>query len=392
LMILGAGRNEIPAIKKAKEMGVKTLVCDMNENAPGLRLGDYNIVAKTRDPAEYVNIAKRYRINGVMTVSVESLVRTISIIAEEMGLTGISRDAASKVTNKVLMKKALKSHRIPCGAFVSATSLGEALENVKKLKFPIVIKPADRAGSRGVFSLEDEKDLNKYFNTSLSESRCGEVIIEEFIDGIESTVDSITYKGKTHVLGISDKEKIHTPNIIAMDLTFPPRYTKEMQGAVRETVCRSLEALSVDFGPSHVEVIVNDRGPHVIEVAGRAGGGLIPSDVLPHLCGFDVIEKYIKLALGEDPQIPEYALQNGVTLRFFKTPERGTLKSITGAEEAGRIDGVMKISFTIKRGDVLKPLKEDNDRGGFVIAMGKDRTQASAVADRAEEMIKFNVK
>ncbi|MGB2706492.1 MAG: ATP-grasp domain-containing protein, partial [Candidatus Omnitrophota bacterium] len=187
LMILGAGQNEVPAIKRAKEMGIKTIVCDMNNNAPGLEYGDYNVVARTKDPKEYVDIAKKRKINGVMTVSVESLVPTISIIAEELGLTGISKDAASNVTNKVSMKKVLKSHNIPCGTFVSAGSLTEALENVKKLKFPLVIKPADRAGSRGVFKLENEGGLNKYFNISLGESRCKEVIIEEFIEGIEST-------------------------------------------------------------------------------------------------------------------------------------------------------------------------------------------------------------
>ena len=105
-----------------------------------------------------------------------------------------------------------------------------------------------------------------------------------------------------------------------------------------------------------------------------------------------MIEKYIKLALGEDPQIPEYTLKHSVALRFFKAPEKGTLKSISGREEATKIGGVLKIGFNVKEGDALKPLREDNDRGGFVIAIGKDRAQASARAGRAEGVIRFNVK
>ncbi|NQT22275.1 MAG: ATP-grasp domain-containing protein, partial [Candidatus Omnitrophica bacterium] len=347
--------------------------------------------AKTKDPSEYVEIAKKYKINGVMTVSVESLVNTISIIAIELGLPGISREAAANTTNKILMKKALKKHNIPCGNFISAKSNEEAMDRIKELVFPLVIKPADRAGSRGVFKLNNKDDLARFFNISLDESRSGEVIIEEFVEGIESTIDSITYGKKTYVLGISDKEKIETPNIIAMDLTFPPRYSKTMQNKVKEVVTASLDALGVGFGPSHIEVIVGDKGPVVIEIAARAGGGLIPSDILPHLCGFNVVEKYIKLALGENPQIPSFELENSVVLRFLRAPSEGILQSISGIKEARKIKNILKLDFIVKKGDALKPLREDNDRIGFVIAKGRDRQEAQAVADRAEEMIKFNV-
>jgi len=391
-MILGAGMNEVPAIIKARQMGIRTLVCDMNENAVGLTYGDYNAVPKTKKPDEYINIAKKYKIDGIMTVSVESLVRTISIVAKELELPGLSHEAALNVTNKVRMKKALKKKGVPCSAFVSAKSLNEALNEIDKLKFPAVIKPADRAGSRGVFKLKNKDDLKKFFNTSLGESRCGEVIIEGFIEGIESTIDSLTYGGKTYILGISDKEKIETPNIIAMDLTFPPRYSSLMQDKVRKIVFDSLKALSVKFGPSHIEVIVNDDGPQVLEVAGRAGGGLIPSDILPHLCGFDVMEKYIKLALGENLEIPDYCLKNSVTLRFFKAPSIGVLDSISGIEEAKKIKNVLKIGFMVKKGDTLKPLKEDNDRIGFAIVKGKTRFEASKIADKVEKIVKFNLR
>ena len=392
LMVLGAGKNEVPAIKKAKDMGIRTVVCDMDKDAPGLQCGDFNVTAKTKDPAEYLDIARRYKINGVMTVSVESLVRTVSVIAKELGLPAITEQAAANATNKVLMKKALKEHGIPSARFVSASSLKEARLKAAALKFPQVIKPVDRAGSRGVFKVEDIQGLSDVFDASIREARSGEVIIEEFIDGIESTIDSVTYRGRTSILGISDKEKVHTPNIIAMDLTFPPRYSEEMQERVKKVVDDALKALSVDFGPSHVEVIVNENGPSVIEVAARAGGGLIPSDILPHLVGFDVMEKYIKLALGEDPGIPDYTLGDSVTLRFFKAPTSGVLRRISGVEKARKMENVLKIDFIIKEGDRLNVLKEDNDRVGFVIAKGKNRSEAARTADMVEGAIKFHIK
>ena len=391
LMILGAGNNEVPAIQKARTLGISTVVCDMNKNAPGLKLGDHNVVAKTKDIEEYLGIAKKYKIDGVMTVSVESLVFAVSKIAQNLGLAGISEKAALNVTNKIRMKEVLGKNNIPISPFVSAKSLPEAIEKVRSLKFPLVIKPADRAGSRGVLKIKDNRDLSRFFSVSLSKSRCAEVILEEFVDGIESTVDSVTMEGKTYVLGISDKKKIETPNIIAMDLTFPPDYSKSMQEKVKEIVREALRVLSIDFGPSHVEVIVDNEGPKIIEVAGRAGGGLIPSDILPHLCNFDVIETYIKLALGENPTIPDSEPKESVVLRFFKAPKEGILNKITGIEEAGRMENVLKLDFIVKKGDRLRPLREDNDRVGFAIVRGKDRTQASRIADRVEELIKFEV-
>jgi len=327
-----------------------------------------------------------------MTLSVESFVSTISRSAREMDLPGISEEAAYLVTNKVAMKKKLKETGLPCGNFIWAKSTEEALDKIESIRFPFVIKPADRAGSRGVLRLNDIKELKKYFNTALSESRCGEVIIEEFLDGVESTVDSITYNGSTYVLGVSDKEKIQTPNIIAMDLTFPPSYPKTVQKKVQDLAKRALKALSVEFGPSHIEVIVKDGEPVVVEVAGRAGGGLIPSDVLPYLCGFDVLERFIRLSLGEDPGIPDYSLKNSVVLRFFKAPTGGILEKITGVYEVKNMKNVVKLGFIVKKGDLLRPLKEDNDRAGFVIVKGKDRHEATELADRVEKTIKFNVK
>ena len=177
-----------------------------------------------------------------------------------------------------------------------------------------------------------------------------------------------------------------------MDLTFPPRYSKELQEKTKNIVSLVLKALSLEFGPSHVEVIVDDEGPKIVEVAGRAGGGLIPSDILPHLCGFDVIKKYIRLALGEDPEIPDYILSNSVVLRFFKAPTQGTLRGIKGIEKVKDLENVLKIDFVIKEGDVLKPLKEDNDRVGFAIVKGKDRREAIKTADMVEDSISFDVK
>jgi len=289
------------------------------------------------------------------------------------------------------MKKVLKAHKIPTSLFISAKSQDEALRKIKKLKFPMVIKPVDRAGSRGVFKLEGTKDLDRFFDISLNKSKRCEVVIEEFIDGVESTIDSITYKGKTHVLGISDKKKMYTPNIIARDIAFPPCYPRSMQDRVKKITQNALEALSVKFGASHTELIVTKKGPMVVEVAGRAGGALIPSDILPHLCGFDVIEKYIKLALGEDPRIPEYTLKNSVDLRFFRTSARGVLKRISGVRASKKMTGVSRLSFIVKKGDIMRPPKQDKERIGFVIVKGESRADTARVADEVERGIRFDI-
>lgn len=390
LMILGAGKNEVPAVIRAKERGLETIVIDMNPSAPALALADKAFIPKTTDTKEYVDFAVREGIDGVMTVSAEALVRKISAIANTLGLPGISEEMAFISTDKSAMREVLHKNSIPAPHFIKACTLEEALKGAGRLSLPLVIKPVDQAGSRGVFKINEISEVTRYFETSRKISRSGKVIIEEYIEGVHSTVDAITADGKTHIIGISDKVNILTPNIIIMDVAFPPAYSKEMVKGVEKLVCGMFEKLGFSYGHSHTEVVVTDRGPIVIEFAARSGGGLLPSDILPHLCGFDVIDKLISLALGEPLGIDKVVLSNGADLRFFNSPT-GRLKKINGIGDALKIKGVHKLDFIVKDGDLIKPLLEGKDRAGFVITHGKDREEAVRAADAVEKIIKFEM-
>lgn len=389
-MILGAGKNEVPAVLRARERGLETIVVDMNPVAPALQYADKVFVPKTTETREYVDYALRERVDGVMTVSAEALVRKISAIANALKIPGISEEMALIATDKSLMRKALHDNGIPSPRYITAHDAGEARSLAEKLSMPLVIKPVDQAGSRGVFKITDRGEIPRLFEISRKISRSGKVIIEEYIEGTHSTVDSITVHGKTHILGISDKVNVLTPNIIIMDVTFPPAYSKDMVERVKELVSSMLAKVGFIYGHSHTEVVVNESGPTVIEFAARSGGGLLPSDILPHLCGFDVIDKLISLALGEDLGIEEVKLSNGADLRFFGSP-LGRLKKIHGIEEARRVRGVHKIDFIVKEGDVIKPLLEGKDRVGFVITYGKNRLEAVRSADEVERLVKFEM-
>ena len=389
-MILGAGKNEVPAVVRANERDIETIVVDMDPTAPALAMAHKAVIARTKDTEEYVDIARREHIDGAMTVSCESLVRKLSAITDSLGLPGISRETALIATDKAVMKGVFRKRGIPTPNFIDAEELDEAREKIKSLKWPLVIKPVDRAGSRGVVKLKDENDLMVYFQITKDISMCGRVVIEEYIEGADSTIDAITFDGETHILGISDKMKIHSPNIIAMDLTFPPAYSKKSVKQVEDLIKEMLKAVGLERGASHTEVFVTDKGPMVIEFGARSGGALIPSDILPHLCGFDVMDKLISLALGEDPGIRDVVLSNGVDLRFFNSP-LGRLKKISGAKEASMIKGVHKLDFIVKEGDLLKPLTEGKGRVGYVIAYGRNRKEAVSIADKVQGLIKFEM-
>jgi len=389
-MILGAGKNEVPAVMAANKRGIETIVVDMDPAAPALKLASKAIIASTRDADEYVEIARREGIDGAMTVSCESLVRKLAEITNALGLPGISRQTALIATDKSAMRKVFHEKGIPSPKFIDAKELDEAKKKAGSLRWPLVIKPVDRAGSRGVVKLNDEDELVKYFETVKNISICGKVIIEEYIEGADSTIDAITIDGRTHILGISDKMKMHSPNIIAMDLTFPPAYSGEKVRQVEELVKKMLKAVGLERGSSHTEVFVTDEGPMVIEFGARSGGALIPSDILPHLCGMDVMDKLISLALGEDPGIKNVALSNAADLRFFNSP-LGRLKRIIGIEEASKIKGVHKLDFIVEEGSLIKPLTEGKDRIGYVITYGKDREEAVSIADTVQGLIKFEM-
>jgi biotin carboxylase len=223
-MIIGGGLLQTPAIDTAKKMGYQVIVTDYNPEAIGMKHADIPIVMSTRDIQGSVRIAKQQNeitpISGVLTVGTDAS-QTVAAVANALNLPGIRFEDAEAATNKIKMRMRFKEHNVPSPAFLPVWSLSDAKKACKILGFPLVIKPSDNMGARGVIKIENANQISDAFKFAKSASPSGDLIIEQFMDGPELSIDAIVYNGEITITGVADRIIDFPPNFVELGHNMP---------------------------------------------------------------------------------------------------------------------------------------------------------------------------
>ena len=393
LMILGASILQLPAIEKAKEMGLEVIAIDMDPNAVGFDVdGVIKEVISTIDTPAILEAAKKHNINGIMTLASDMPMRSVAVVSREMGLVGISEETALKATNKAYMRDALKADNVPVPMYFRVGNKEEFLQAVAKIHgsgYKCIVKPADNSGSRGVDLLSEDSDLDAAYNYSKQYSRSGEIVVEEFMEGPEVSVETLAINGKVHIIQITDKLTTGAPYFVEMGHSQPSRLSAEIQDQIRAVAAAANKAIGIENGPSHTEIKVTDDGPKIVELGARLGGDCITTHLVPLSTGVDMVESTIKIALGEEPDVqPKW--NKGSAIRYFKT-KNGIIRSVKGLDEAEKVSGVAQISIVHGVRSKVGDIKSSVDRVGFVISQSDDPAAAVDICDKVKESISFEV-
>ena len=374
LLIIGASVLQLPAIKKAKELGHVVAVADYNPSAIGIPYADRYYNASTIDVEAICDVAKDFRPDGIMTLATDMPMRSIAAATTLLELPGISMDTAVKTTDKWEMIKAFKEHDVESPWFYIIERENDWDFVRKRITSPCVLKPTDNAGSRGVILVETVQKLDEAYQYSKSQSRGGKVIVEEYMRGNEVSVEVIVYKGKVHILAITDKLTTGAPYFVEMGHSQPSRLPEKDLLKIRDLTSRAIKAVGIENGPAHVEVMQTKQGPKMIELGARMGGDCITTHLVPLSTGIDMVKATIDIALGIEPDIiPKFS--KGSAIRFFKVP-CGVIESIEGVESSRKTEGIKEIILNKKVGDMVSEIHSSLDRVGFVIAQGKDVSEA----------------
>ncbi len=389
VLIIGAGSVQATGIRRAKEMGCTVIATDGNPRAPGLAHADMAVVIDVKDIPRTVALAKKQRIDGVLCIAVEAAVKTVAAVASEMGLPGLSPEAAEKATNKGLMRKFWALEGVPSPSSFGCRSLQDAQHASSDVGLPVVVKPADNAGSRGVSFVDRPEDLPQAYKKALSCSESGLVLIEAFMAGVEMSVEAFSYKGKIHILALSDKMRTSPPSLLDMTVLFPSSQPAHVQRGVERIAEAAIVALGIDMSPVHAEVMVTPRGPMMVELAARGPGFKVFTDMIPWVTGVDVVRELIKVSLGEEPDF-SIRYNRGSVLRF---PEvlPGRVRAVEGLDAARRLEGILDLDIYVQPGEMVRPLASGSDRIGHIIAVADTRKKAQEIVDQAERMLKVEV-
>lgn len=393
IMILGASILQLPAIQKAKQMGLQVVAVDMNPEAIGFsEPGVEKEIISTIDIPQVLAAAKHHGIHGVMTLASDMPMRTVAVVAKELGLVGITEDTALKATNKAAMRQALQAHGVPIPKFFKVSSREEYRRAVAEMTGPFMVKAADNSGSRGIIKVDSpshEAAVAAAYDYSLQSSRGGDVVVEEFMQGPEVSVETLTVDGICHVIQITDKLTTGAPYFVEMGHSQPTCHDAATAEKIRQVAIAANRAVGITNGPSHTEIIVTAEGPKIVELGARLGGDCITTHLVPLSTGVDMVECCIRIALGQQPQLAS-RLQKGSAIRYF-SQKPGLVKAIDGLEKARRLPGIRQISIVHGVGQQVESINSSGTRMGFVIAQAGDAAEAVSCCEKAMEAVEITI-
>lgn len=403
IFILGASALQIPMIRAAKERGLYVYVLDYDSAAAGIPLADEFLCISTIDSRAVLEAARKYKPDYVMTSTSDMPVRTVAWVSEQLGMQcDISYEDALCATDKNHMRRRMKECGVPIPKFYAAYSAEDFIGKSRIFKDRFVAKPADNAASRGVVLVDTKRNpsvsyLRKIYDYVHSFSRGGVVMVEEYMEGPEVSVETFTVNRETHIITITDKMVTDLPYFVETGHTEGSRLPEIEQADIRRVALKAVKAINVINGPCHVEIKATAKGAKLVEIAARMGGDHITSDLVPLSTGVDMTACSLAAVIG-DPVDLEPKRSQGAAIRFLYMQNAADtsldsatriITSIEGIETASSMPGVTDVQLYSRVGDEAVPLKSSNDRLGHVIAVGADADEAADRADAALEAIRI---
>ena len=398
LLILGAGKEQVAAITAAKGKGIRTVVLDFDPVADGRALADEFHLVSTRDRDAILNFVAGYksRIDGVMTIA-SDIPHMVSAAAEKLGVRHIPVPVAELCVHKLHMKEKLRAAGVNVPLFARISSLDDLKSFAARAGFPIVIKPVDNSGARGVQRLTEGMDIAQAFDYSRGFSYGGEVIAEKFVSGLQISTEALIHDGVFHCTGFADRNYAGlddaVPFMVEDGGDIPTVLNPAQKKLVELEFEKASRALGIDWGPAKGDMIFGDDGkPHVIEIAARLSGGNFCYDKVPWSTGVDIVDILVDMAVGNavDPArfVPTRAL--ATSQRYF-FPSPGTIRAIDGVRAVEAMPHIRKVDVWAHPGETVAALENHPSRVGYVISCAPTRQEAVAAAQAAVAKVAFTV-
>lgn len=302
IVIIGANDFQRPLIQKAKAMGYETHVFAWREGATGAADADHFYEISITEKEKILEICRDIRPDAAATIGSDLANITVQYLAEKLGLPGNSRECILNSTNKYAMRQAFQRAGVPVPYF----RLVSEGEKISPETYPVIVKPTDRSGSRAITRVERPEELEAAVRGAVSQSFEKKAIVEEYIQGAEYSVETISFRGRHTCLAITKKFTTGNPHYIEVGHLQPAPLPEELEEKVKRTVFQALDALGIEMGAGHSELRIDRKGQvRIIEIGSRMGGDCIGSDLVPLSTGYDFTGMVVDTAAGNPPVFTE---------------------------------------------------------------------------------------
>ncbi|MDR2482741.1 MAG: ATP-grasp domain-containing protein [Treponema sp.] len=396
LIILGAGVMQGPAIRLAREMGLETIALDADPQATCASLADRfeRIDLKDKEAIEALGRSLIEAADGdprrvgIMTAGTD-FSSSAAWAAERLGLPGIPYEAALNASDKERMRRCFKAAGLPSPEFLILEA-APGRDFSLPFPYPAVVKPVDNMGARGCRRADSPQALEAAAASALAFSRSGRVIVEEYMEGPEFSVDALIFQGRITICGLADRHIYFPPYFIEMGHTMPAALDMPQAESLLEVFCRGAEALGLT-GPSSVgaakgDIKLTPQGPMIGEIAARLSGGYMSGWTFPYASGVEVTRGAIRLALGEAPgDLTPRRQWTCAERAFISIP--GRVRTVWGLKEAEAMPYVKNLFARTGEGSRVRFPENNVTKCGNIIAAAPDRLTAVSAAEDAARTI-----
>ena len=387
LLMLGGGFLQCFVIKKAKQLGYEVHVLDANPQAEGFKYADAYAVINIVDEEACLAYARSENVDGVLTAATDYSVLAMSRIASELHLPGINYSSAKLIKNKAEVRRCLfDAQADDTGYSYEISSSQEALSVLPEVKFPVMVKPCDGSGSRGVSRVDNPDEFVTACEYAMQGSITHRAVAEPFVVGREYGVESFVNQGEIHILAVMQKDMTMPPYYAELGHAIPSGLSVEMEAKIKECVRRALIALGVNHGSVNMDLLIDsDGGVHIVDIGARMGGNLIGSHIIPMGTGIDYMANMIKAAMSDEVDFtPQTESAPVATKLLALTP--GVVTSLPNFDNIATTYKVT-IEHHLHEGDTITPYRTNLDGCGYVVATGRDVYEAIDTARMVREII-----
>lgn len=398
ILILGAGKEQLYAIKLANQKKIRTVVFDKDPKAVGVKYADEFYPISTRNIEEIIKFLKKYskRIDGVMTIA-SDIPHCVSAAAEFLNVQHIPLSVAETCIHKYRMKEMLRNKGVTVPDFGKISSLNELKSFISRVGYPIVIKPVDNSGARGVLRLTKKEDLRWAFDYARQFSFSGQVMAEKFINGLQISTEGLMVNGVFYCTGFGDRNYARieqtSPYLVEDGGDLPTVLGSREKKEVIEEFEKAILALGINWGPAKGDMVFGTDGKvYVIEIAARLSGGNFCYDKVPWSTGVDIVDILIDMSVGNQIDIKKLIpTKNMATSQRYFFPLHGKIKSIRNITKVKNMPYIKKVDLWIKPGDIIPATVNHPSRVGYVISCAPTLKKAIFSATKAVQTIEFTM-
>lgn len=394
VLLLGGSHFQVPSVKTAKSMGYYTITCDYLPDNPGHKFADEYHNVSTTDREAVLELAKKLKIDGIVCYASDPAAPTAAYVAEKLGLPTSPYHSVELLSNKDQFREFLADNNfhVPKARGYSFDEFDKLLKEIKTFKFPVMVKPVDSSGSKGVRKIDSAKLLRDAVDEALIYSRCKRFIIEEYVEkyGYQIAGDGFSVDGDL-VFRCFANEHFDASGInpyVPVGESWPYNMPERVHEKLHLEIQRLLTLLDMKTQAYNFDARIDeDENVYLMEVGPRNGGNLI-AQVTEYATGIDMVSYTIKAAMGEDCSGLHMVNPKGYWANYMVHSQKAGILDHVWIDESFQKHNIIEFEMMFRSGDEIDAFTGSNGTLGTMILKFDSKTEMLEKMDNMEKWVR----